>query len=833
MKVVLSWLREFAAIEGDAAELSVQLTDLGMELESVTETGGGLDGIVLAKVLDIREHPDAERIRLVDVDRGDGQPLQICCGASNMSVGDLVPLATIGAVMPGGMEIAKRKMRGQVSNGMLCSARELELGDDHAGILIVDPSTESDLGTSISQVLDVRHDVVLDFDALPNRPDTLSMLGVARDLAAHQRIEFNVSEPMVQGVGPAASDAASVQIDAPDLCGRFTALVVRGVTIGQSPRWMAQRLLAAGMRPINVAVDISNYVMLELGQPTHAYDLAKVPSGRFGVRWARDGETIVTLDDVDRTLAAADGVIVNANDEPIGIAGVMGGASTEISDSTTDVVVESAWWDPPSIAASAERLKLHSEASLRFKRGVDPAIGRLAALRVAQLLVDLAGGTLAEGVLEAVGDLPTPQSVTVSPERINALLGTDISTEDMTAMLERIGFASEAIADPSGDSSNEVQLRVDVPTWRPDSSIEADIAEEVARHYGMANIPKTVPVSPHTGRLSEDQHDKRNLRAALIGAGLSEAMPMPFLAPGDLESFGFPGSGYAIANPLVAEESILRTTLLPGLVKAVAFNESHRQLGVGLFELGRCFVPSGVPLTDVVQSSVADTVLPGESERLGVVLAGREAPEAVALAEAALRSLRRWISTPDSVTELAAGRDSEVRLHAKSLAGLHPGRSAEIRIGDVVVGAVGEIDPRVLSGHGVSQRVAWVDLDLGAVLGIEPEHATEVRVSSYPSSDIDLAFVVDSATDAASVRSTVVRAANPEPRSNGASSVSLVDVSIFDVFRSESLGSGRKSIALHLRFQADDRTLNDAEVSEVRARIINSVESTHSAELRG
>lgn len=836
MKVVLSWLREFAPIEGDVDDLAEELTNLGMELESVERTGEGLDGIVLARVLDIRPHPDADRIRLVDVDRGDGEALQICCGASNMTVGDLVPLATLGTVMPGGMEIARRKMRGEWSNGMLCSASELQLGDDHSGILILDPDSEDLLGEPISDVLGLYPDVVFDFDGLPNRPDTLSMLGVARDLAAHQRIAFDVPEPVIDHEARSAESLASVSIEATDLCGRFTAMVARGVKVGESPRWMAQRLLAAGMRPVNNVVDISNYVMLELGQPTHTYDLAKLPEGRIGVRWARDGERIVTLDDIERTLTTSDGVIVDANDAAIGIAGVMGGASTEISASTTDVLIEAAWWQPLVVSITADRLFLHSEASLRFKRGVDPTIGELAARRVAQLLVEHAGATICEGVLEDRGNLPEPVEVAVSPKRINALLGTEITTDEMVGILGRIGFearssdAADAVA-TGGATGNDADVRlvVTVPPWRPDSSIEADVAEEIARHHGMANIPKTIPVSPHTGRLSDSQRDRRMLRRVLVGMGISEAMPMPFLAPGDLESFGLPDSGFTIGNPLVAEESVLRTTLLPGLVRAVTYNESHRRSGVRLFEMGRCFVPGEQPLVDVSESALAHTVLPGEAEYLGVVLAGSQAPDAVRVLEALLRKVDRWIVSDESSGLLDEARVPLVELVAEPLPGMHSGRSASVRIADRTIGTVGELDPGVLARHGVSQRVAWLELDVDALLAVPRQDPIEVPVSTYPGSDIDLAFVVDETVGAADVRRTIIESAMP----SAADSPRPVQVVLFDVFRSDALGDEQKSLAFHVRFQAVDRTLTDKDVAEVRSVIIAAVESTHGAQLRG
>ncbi len=817
MKVLLNWLREFAPIEGEPGELAVQLTDLGMELDSVHQIGTGLDGIVVAKVLDIREHPDADKIRLVDVDTGDGQALQICCGASNMAVGDLVPLATIGTTMPGGMEIAKRKMRGQASNGMLCSAREMEVGDDHAGILILDP--ELALGTPIKEALDLASDVVFDFDTLPNRPDTLGMLGVARDLAAHQKVALTQPDPRPATTGPDASDFASVRNDAPNLCGTLSALVLSNVKIGPSPRWMAQRLIGAGMRPINNAVDVSNYVMLELGQPTHTYDLEKLSGATLGVRWARDGEKIQTLDGADRVLQDSDGVLVDGDDNPVGIAGVMGGASTEISGSTTQILIESAWWNPEVVAATAARLNLHSEASLRFKRGTDPTLAKTAALRVAELLIEVAGATLHTGALRADGQLPEQATVRVRPAKVNSILGLDLDRQQIVELLDPIGFTSSPVGD---------DLDVVVPPWRPDSAIEEDIAEEVARHFGMARIPKTVPVSPHTGELTQRQRDRRVLRRVLTGAGLSEAMPMPFLAPGDLESFGFPADGISISNPLVAEESILRTTLLPGLVKAVAFNARHRQVDVGLFEIGRCFSVGEGVIVDVEESSVRDTVLAGESERLAVVLAGREAPEAVALAERLLRSIHRWPTQQTVEPVLPGAETSATSLVPAALPGLHPGRSAHLVQLGVAVGQVGEIDPGILVNHGIEGRIAWIELDLTTLLSTDPQVPAARPVSRFPSSDIDLAFVVADEVTAAEVRGTIVSAAVAASPERAAP----VGVDLFDVFRSESLGSDHKSLAFRIRFQAVDRTLTDSEVAGARQAVIAAVEKQHSATLR-
>ena len=818
MKVLLSWLREFAPIEGDPEQIAVQLTDLGMELESIERIGEGLDGIVVAEVLDIREHPDADKIRLVDVDLGDGEALQICCGASNMHVGDLVPLATIGTVMPGGMEIATRKMRGQTSNGMLCSASEMQIGEDHDGILLLPTGLQS--GVPIAEALDLRSDVVYDFDALPNRPDTLSVLGVARDLAARQGVSFAVPTNDPVETGAPAPSLSSVEILAPELCGRFMIRVLSGVQLGPSPRWMAQRLIAAGMRPINNVVDVSNYVMLELGHPNHTYDLAKVPGGALGVRWARDGEQIETLDGLVRTLSAGDGVIVDGSDVAIGIAGVMGGASTEISTTTSDVLLELAWWDPEAIAATSTRLNLHSEASLRYKRGVDPELGEIAARRFAELLGEISGSTLHPAAVDVSGTLPEPARVLVRPARVNGLLGTSLDRSEMVTLLDPIGFTSTA----SGED-----LWVQVPTWRPDSTIEVDVIEEIARHHGMSAIPRTVPVSPHTGELTPQQRDRRSIRRALVGAGLSEAMPMPFLAPGDLERCGLPADGLVLANPLAAEESVLRTSLLPGLLGSVAHNANHRRHSVQLYELGRIFELGDRVIVDVAESEREGRVLSGEVEHLAVVLAGCEAPSAVELLEIVLRSIGRWASWSSvQGSPVAAVEASAVTLDPGDLAGLHPGRGATVVLAGVAVGQVGEVDPEVLEAHGIEQRVAWLQLDLSVLLATPAQVPRAHAISRFPSSDIDLAFALDESIPAAEVHASILRVASRLPDTGAV----LVAAQLFDVFRSEQVGQGRKSLAYRLTFQAPDRTLTDAEVASARAAIIAEIESSHAATLR-
>ncbi len=795
MKVLLSWLREFAPeIDGDPVLLGEKLSALGLAVEEMTTTGEIVDGVVLARVLDLRPHPDADKIQLVDVDRGDGEALQVCCGAFNMAVGDLIPFATIGTVMPNGMEIAQRQMRGQTSNGMCCSGVEIGIGADADGILILNDRVVegADLGAPLTEALGIVPDVLWDLEVNANRPDAMSVAGVARDLAAGLGVPFAFPDWAAEESGGSAADLASVDIVDPSLCGRFVARVLRDITIGQSPAWLVNRLEALGMRPINSIVDISNYVMLELGQPNHTYDLALLPDGHLRVRRARDGETITTLDDIERTLVANDGVIANRADEAIGIAGVMGGASTEISESTREVLLEMAWWDPPSISRTVKRLNLQSEASTRFRRGADwgDNIDR-ACVRFAQLAAE-SGATLVSGSVDEGGDLPDRTPIRVRTHRVNGLLGTDLGAADMAGHLTSIGFGADVV--PAEDAAGN-DLSVTIPSWRWDTATETDVAEEVARMHGYEHIVRTVPKGEEAGGLSPYQAERRLVRDVLVGLGCDETFPMPFLAPGDLSAAGLPEDGITLSNPLDASESVLRTSLLPGQLKAVAYNQSHRNADIRLFAIDHVFLPP--PEGDL---------LPDEREFLAVAIGGEEAPAAVEM-----------LDVLDSALALP-----NLQLRPAEIAGLHPTRAAEVVIAGRVRGEVGEIDPAVLEAFDIAGRVAWLQLDLVAVLD-GPHGSREYRrVSKFPSSDVDLAFEVPDDVAAASVEGSL--------RKGGGDL--LVDVALFDVYRGEGLADGARSLAYRLRFQAPDHTLTDTEVAEARQACIDQVQRKTNSTLR-
>ncbi len=795
MNVLLSWMQEFAPITGEPEEIAKTMTELGMVVESIQTVGASWDGIIVAKVLALAPHPEADRIQLVSVDTGSTElhaageagddSLQICCGAFNMAVGDLVPLATLGTTMPGGMEIARRKLRGQWSNGMICSGPELEIAGevDADGILVL----PSDLvvGTPLVEALGASTDIMFDLDIEGNRPDALSMIGVVRDLAAKQGVPFSVPERSVPTGDSVASERASVTIDAPDLCKRFGFRVLDNVTIGESPAWMAQRLTAAGMRPINSIVDISNYVMLELGQPNHTYDLAKVADGVLSVRMGREGETITTLDDVERSITESDGVIANAADEPIGLAGVMGGASTEIGEDTTSVLLEAAIWDRMIIAKTVRRLNLRSEASTRYERGVDPEGVQRGLDRFCQLAIEICGATVSSGTIVVDGNLEVTPPVRTRLTKINHLLGTDLTIEQVVGYLDPIGYTSS----PSEDGV----LSVHIPSWRPDSSIEEDIVEEVGRHHGYEKSGKRVPRPAQNGELTPNQLGRRRIRRAFLGAGYSEAMPMPFLAPDDLLRAGLADEGITLSNPLVAEESVLRTSLLPGLLKAVAYNQSHRNAGVQLYELGRIYLGS-------------DQELPDEQEWVAAIRADADAVCATQLL--------------DQTTATLTLRD--VSLRNAERAGLHPTRSAEVVFRGRVLGEVGEIDPRVLEAYEIEGRVAWLQLNTAPILSALSNAPKYKKVSRFPSSDLDLAFVVDDKVSAKDVSRNLVKAGGQLVRS----------VKLFDVFRGEQVGEGKRSLAYAIRLQAADHTLEDDEVSAARQAMIDAVAKFHKGELR-
>src|SRR5581483_11724544 len=543
------------------------------------------------------------RLALVDVDPGDGNAVRVVCGAHNYAAGDVVPWAPPGAELPGGFKLERRRIRGQVSDGMLCAPDELGLSDDHSGIMILPPDTP--LGEDLRTVLGL-DDIVFDLEITPNRPDAMSIAGVARDLAAALGLPFTLPAPAIFAAADLAP--ASLVVEAPDRCPRYVAMIGR-VAVGPSPGWMAQRLTKAGMRAISNVVDVTNYVMLERGQPLHAFDLSLLGGRGIVVRRAEDGETITTLDDVERRLSNADLLICDANRVPQAIAGVMGGGDSEVSDGTTEVLLESAYFTPDGILRTSKRLGLRTESSARFERGVDPNGTLRAAERAWELLAEIASGEFSPGTLDEYPAPIEPIRVSLRTARVNDVLGTDLDTPTVRRYLEPLGFTVPEGTHAEGHGG---VVEFVVPTYRPDCEREIDLIEEVARHHGYNNIARTMPRpgQPSDG-LTPFQLGRRAVRDALLGAGLSEAYTFSLVAPADLAAAGLPPEGIELENPLRAEESLLRTAVLPGLLKAAAFNAGHGLPDVGLFEIGHVFLPPP-----------ANRTLPDEREHLAVVLAG-------------------------------------------------------------------------------------------------------------------------------------------------------------------------------------------------------------------
>jgi len=843
VRAPLSWLRDFAPFPDDVGELRAALDDLGLVVEGVEHVGEGLGHVVVSRVLEIRPIQGADRIRLVVVDAG-AEPLEIVCGADNFAVGDRVPFAPVGTILPKGSEISRRKVRGVWSNGMLCSGKELGLSDDEAGLLTLGDEAPGEPGTPLTEALGLDPDTVFDITVEGNRPDAWSMVGIARDLGARLGLPFSAPEPPdPPPSGRPVESAATAKVESPDLCPRLTVTVLDDVVVGPSPRWIAQRLLLAGMRPINNVVDASNYVMLELGQPTHPYDLALLPGRGLSVRRAREGEILVTLDGVERTLGVRgrslgdtgdDCLICDAEGTPVGIGGIMGGASSEISDSTAAVLLEAAYFAPMAIARTSKRLGLRTEASARFERGVDPWGIEPAVRRFCELLAEsIPGLRVADGMLDVRGEVPEPFVASVPTARVHSQIGVELGREEIARLIEPIGFT---VLDRDGDGGDRVT--VIVPTNRPDVRPEPygvdDVIEEIARMFGYSNIPRRVPTWPQPGGLSALQRSRRVVKDILCGLGASEGWTDTFVSEQAHADAGLTGPAVRVANPLDAEKPFLRRSLMPGLLGALAYNASRRQPEVRLYEVGVVFShpDEGAPrVVERAGAGGAETAeLPGERELLSAVLAldTDDARQAVAswhvIADALHLDGVRLVPPDDQLGPLP---------------GLHPTRSAHLVAHDasaarVVFGSVGEIDPGVattfglthLSGSGTSaRRVGWLELDLGLLFDEArvPRHvAAGGAVSRFPSSDIDLAFVVEDRWPADAV-AEVLRAAGGDL---------LESVSLFDVYRGAGIPEGSRSLAYRLRFCSPERTLTDEEVGTRRAGCIEAVEREFGAVLR-
>ena len=782
MKVLLSWLRELAEVPGTPEEIEIALNSLGLAVDAVDYINRPVPGVVTGRIERTEKHPDAAKVTRTWVNLGAGELHHVWCGATNFREGDIVPVATIGTKMPGGMEISRRGILGIDSEGMLCSGRELGIDDGVDGLMILPPGTA--LGVDVFEALGLKPDVVYELDLTRNRPDCWGHLGIARDLAAHFGTAMPAARPDLDSVINGAARTVPVTILDGSRCGRFVSVVISGLEVKPSPASHANKLAAVGMRAINNVVDASNLVMLELNQPNHAYDARSLKG--FRIRSAHDGEKHTTLDGTERVLTNGDLLICDENDRSIGIAGIMGGLESEVREDTTEIALEVAWFEPEGIGASVQRLGLRSEASARFERGTDPFAIADSIVRFAELLRATCPNLVVHaGVADAVAEsMPVPEEIALRIAEVERILGSPFTAARIAQLLTPIGF----------EVSGSDPLAVRPPGWRPDCKLEVDLIEEVARHFGYDNLGKSVPKSTVNGGMSVTQARRRMLREVVLGLGLSEAMPNPFLAPGDLALANLSeDDSLRLANPLVAEESILRTSLVPGLLKSVSYNENHRVGDIALFEIGHIYP----------KNSDASDGLPAEAEVLAIVAADRDATDAMS-----------WWN--EVATALGVGAQLD---QVSVPPTFHPTRSGTLRRGKEVLGYVGEIDPIVLRNFNVTARVAYLELNLSAVLGSEPKSPQAKPVSRFPSSDLDLAFVLDLSQPAANVTRALRQAGG----------ALLVDLALFDVYRGPGVDESARSLAFRLRLQAPDRTLTDAEIATVRDKCIAAVEKVGGA----
>ncbi len=789
MRVPLSWLRELAPTDLSAEDLVELMTPRGVLVEDVLRPWEGLDGVVVARVLEVREHPNSEKLCIARIQHGAGET-ELVVGVRNMVAGDLVPWAPPGGRVPVLPDpLGAREIRGVVSNGMLCSPRELAISQDHEGILVLNDEGW-DVGTDLKGALGL-DDAVLDVEIEPNRPDFLSVVGVAREVAAATGVALAHPDLSLEESAERAADVAGVRVEAPAACPRYVARVIRHVSAGRTPLRAQARLTACGMRPISAVVDATNYAMLEVGQPLHAFDMDRLAGPGIVVREAADGERLRTLDDVERVLTHDDLLICDL-ERPVAIAGVMGGQTSEVSGNTTTVLLESAYFTRGGVLLTARRLDLHTEASHRFERGTDPEGTDPAATRGAKLIAAWAGGEVLAGVAGA-GEPPPRRHVAMRATRASAVLGYPVSTDEALAVFGTLGMHATVDADT---------VEVEVPGYRVDVEREVDLIEEVVRIQGYDHVGSRLPRAARAGGLPAPYSFARRAKDSLVRAGLREVRPAPFASQEDLALSG-DTDAIAIANPLTVEEGYLRTRLTPGLLRAVARNQSLGVRSVALFEVGTVF-----RLGDPVE----------ERRKIAFVLAGaagegwaaEKRPFDVLDARGALEALMDDLGVASwSLGEPLGGA-------------FHPGRSAFVQVDGERAGILAELHPRTAEAFDIEGRVALCELEFEAVRAAGAKEFVLRDVPRFPPVRRDLAFIVADDVPAGAVQAALEEAAGDL----------LGGVVLFDVFRGGSLPEDRKSLAFAIDFRAADRTLTIEEVQPAVDRIVARVRSDFGGELR-
>lgn len=809
MQVSIKWLKDYIDFDWSAEELADRFTMAGVPVENVIHAAEGLDKVITGRIEKLEAHPDSDHLQICQMNVGTGELIQIITGAQNVAEGQVVPVAMVGANLPNGLHIKKGKLRGLPSNGMLCSAEELKLDlskfteEELNGIYILPEGTE--IGQPIAEVLGL-DDVILEFELTANRGDCFSVLGLVREIAV---LTGNTPRyPVIEckeDDGAKAADMVKVGIEANDLCSRFSARVVKNVKIAPSPQWMQERLEGAGVRAINNVVDVTNFVMIELGQPMHAYDYDEITGHTLTARRAVAGENLHTLDDSER-LAKGDELVIADSEHPAGLAGVMGGLETEVTDKTTTVVFEAAAFNGPSIRRTSRACGLHTEASGRFERGVDVTNTPRALDRACQLLQDMGACTVTTGYVDCYPQPKEPVHIHFTPEQINNRLGTQIAAEQMVAILESLGFA--CTADGAG-------YDVVVPSWRNDCSYMDDLSEEIARIYAFENIASSQP----SGAMMQGQQPPRQsfvdkIKHTLVALGLTEELSFSFTSVDMLDKLLVPADSelrqaIPIMNPLTDEAPLVRTCLLTSIMENAVRNFSRKNTDVKLFDVAPVFLPKALPLTE----------LPDEKLKLVGLMTGRRYDVA-------------WNAGSDQidfydlkgvVESLLAGLDIKgYTVEAGEHFAMHPGKTAVIKKGREVLLTLGELHPQAAENFGIKQKVYIFEADVETLMQYTAKSFHFDSLPKFPGMTRDLAIVVDEEASAAAIEAVIEK--------NGGKL--LESVTLFDVYTGEHVAAGKKSLAFSLKFQSKDKTLTDEEADAAFKNILAATEKNFGAELR-
>lgn len=791
MIISLSWLNQYVPVNMSVAELTEALTMAGLEVDSVTDRYAWLDGVRVGEIVSVAPHPNADKLKLCEVEIGEASPVRVVCGAPNAEKGMKAPLALPGTEFPDGRVLEMGVIRGEKSNGMLCSAVELALGDDASGLMVLDPALET--GAPLAEALKLS-DRMIEVDLTPNRPDCLSIIGIAREVAGYQRLSLTYPPADLPDGEKDIRKLASVTIEDPDHCPRYAARLLENVTVGPSPAWLQDRLLSVGLRPINNIVDVTNFVMMETGQPLHAFDFDRLAGGAIVVRTADPDEVFTTLDGKARKLAD-DMLMIRDAERSVAVAGVMGGLNSEIDDNTNCVLIESAYFDPVSVRRTARRLGLATDASHRFERGVDPEGTCFALDRAARLMVEVSGATLINGCIDERPRVIERRTILLNASAVNARLGTDIPATEMVEILSAIEFEVQ--------TADADTLRVTPPSCRVDVSRPEDLMEEIARIWGYNRIPVTFPSIPAKGVPMSPRIMTRNrIKEMMAGFGFTEAITYSFISSEACDRLRLPESSALrrtvnILNPISEDQNVMRTSLIPGLLETVRYNLAHQNRTLKLFETGKIFLSDG-----------ADTQ-PDEPERLAAVWTG-------------LRSNPSWFGEPEAVDfydlkgtveELLAGFNIKgIRFTALADAECYqtrPGRTAAILHGDEVIGLIGEAHPKTLAAFDIKQPLYLFEFDLEALPSLVGGVVQAEALPKFPPVSRDITLVVDRETEAADLIRSIL----------DMNEALVEDVSVFAVYGGERIPEGKKSISIRLVYRSAEGTLEDDAVTALHQNI--------------